>query len=80
MPAGEFGAVADMAAGELAERLRRKWWARQWRELYASWSVVEVPEDAFEAWLIEKWLRQIRSPAFRASVQGQQLIAEWERG
>lgn len=37
-------------------------------------------EDAFEAWLIEKWLLQIRSPAFRASVQGQQLIAEWERG
>jgi hypothetical protein len=37
------------------------------------------PDDAFEAWLIEKWLRQIRSPEFHASVQGQRLIAEWER-
>lgn len=68
-----------MTAGEIVERGRRQWWAKQWRELYASWPRAAAPEDAFEAWLIEKWLGQVRSPEFRASVQGQQLRAEWER-
>ena len=38
------------------------------------------PESAFEQWLIERWLREVRSEAFTASVQGQRLITEWERG
>lgn len=37
-------------------------------------------EDAFEAWLIERWLREIRSEAFRESAQAEYLRAEWERG
>ena len=77
-----------MTVGETVERGRRQWWARQWRELYDAAARgsggdalgPKTPEDAFEQWLIEKWLRQVRSPEFRASVQGQQLMAEWERG
>ncbi len=38
------------------------------------------PTTEFEYWLLGRWLRDIRSEAFRGSVQGQQLIAEWERG
>mgnify|MGYP001576060923 CR=1 FL=1 len=38
------------------------------------------PELDFEDWLVEHWLKDIRSEAFAASVQRQRLIAEWERG
>lgn len=41
---------------------------------------LDVPADPFEAWLIARWLREIRSDEFRDSVQGQRLMAEWERG
>lgn len=37
------------------------------------------PQDAFEQWLIEKWLRQVRSGAFQASAEAEYLRAEWER-
>jgi hypothetical protein len=36
--------------------------------------------DLFEAWLVERWLKEIRSDEFAASAEGQYLIAEWERG
>ncbi len=39
-----------------------------------------APDDAFEAWLMERWLKEIRSPEFTAGAEGQYLIAEWERG
>lgn len=35
--------------------------------------------DLFEEWLVERWLRDIRSEEFRDSVQYQRLRAEWER-
>lgn len=38
------------------------------------------PADAFEAWLIERWLREVRSEAFQASAEFEYLRAEWERG
>ena len=34
----------------------------------------------FEKWLLARWLRDIRSDEFRESVQGQRLMAKWERG
>jgi uncharacterized heparinase superfamily protein len=34
----------------------------------------------FEAWLLARWLRDIRSDEFRGSVQRERLMAEWERG
>jgi hypothetical protein len=40
----------------------------------------KAPNSAFEEWLIERWLREIRSDEFTGSAQGQYLIAEWERG
>jgi hypothetical protein len=33
----------------------------------------------FEAWLLARWLRDIRSDEFRGSVQYERLMAEWER-
>jgi hypothetical protein len=39
-----------------------------------------VPDDAFEQWLVERWLSEIRSEAFRSSAQFERLLAEWERG
>jgi crossover junction endodeoxyribonuclease RusA len=36
--------------------------------------------DMFEAWLVERWLGEIRSDEFHRSVERQRLIAEWERG
>lgn len=57
------------------DQARRRWWSHAWHT-----AMPAAPEDAFEAWLIEKWLRQIRSPEFAESVQGERLIAEWERG
>lgn len=35
--------------------------------------------DLFEAWLIERWRREVRSDSFRQSVQYERLRAEWER-
>ena len=40
----------------------------------------QQPADPFEEWLIERWLRDIRSDEFRDSVQHERLMAEWERG
>lgn len=40
----------------------------------------DVFEDAFEAWLIERWLAHIRSPEYRDSPDYHYLRAEWERG
>lgn len=45
--------------------------------------VVLAPTPAdrgFEAWLIEKWRREIGSEAFRATAEYEYLRAEWERG
>ena len=39
-----------------------------------------APDIAFEQWLIERWLRDIRSEAFRQSADFQYLQGEWERG
>lgn len=39
-----------------------------------------APDSAFEQWLIERWLRDIRSEAFRQSADFQYLQGEWERG
>jgi hypothetical protein len=35
--------------------------------------------DLFEEWLIERWLRHIRSEAFRETAEYHYLRAEWER-
>lgn len=34
----------------------------------------------FEAWIVERWLKEIRSDAFRESAQCERLMGEWERG
>lgn len=39
----------------------------------------QQPADPFEAWLIERWLCEVRSEAFQSSAEGQYLMAEWER-
>ena len=41
--------------------------------------IPQAPENAFEQWLVDRWLRDIRSDDFRDSVQGERLMAEWER-
>lgn len=38
-----------------------------------------APEDQFEAWVIKRWLRQIRSEAFQNSADYEMLRARWER-
>ncbi len=35
--------------------------------------------DLFEEWLIERWLRQIRSDEFKETAEYHYLRAEWER-
>lgn len=35
--------------------------------------------ELFERWLIERWLREIRSDAFHQSADYHYLVAEWER-
>ncbi len=40
----------------------------------------DLASYSFEGWLLARWLRDIRSDEFRGSVQGQRLMAEWERG
>lgn len=47
--------------------------------------VLDHPEDAepdpfdFEAWLIERWLKHVRSEAFQETAEYQFLRGEWER-
>ena len=36
-------------------------------------------EESFEAWIVAKWMREIRSEAFRATAEYEYLRAEWER-
>jgi hypothetical protein len=58
-----------------------------WAVAYRNWRLdfgytlvpPAAPDDPFEAWLIERWLREIRSEAFRSSAQFERLMAEWER-
>jgi hypothetical protein len=38
------------------------------------------PDDPFEAWVIERWLKEIRSEAFRDSADYEYLRVRWERG
>jgi hypothetical protein len=33
----------------------------------------------FEGWLVEKWLREIRSDSFRETAEFEYLRAQWER-
>ncbi len=37
------------------------------------------PEIVFEDWLVEKWLAEIRSDAFRETAEFEYLRAQWER-
>ena len=39
-----------------------------------------VKADLFEEWLIERWLREVRSDSFRETAEYHYLLAEWERG
>ncbi len=36
-------------------------------------------EGSFEYWLIEKWLREVRSETYRETAEYEYLRAEWER-
>ena len=40
---------------------------------------VNDPRGTFEGWLVEKWLREIRSEAFRETAEYEGLRAQWER-
>ena len=37
------------------------------------------PEVSMEDWLVERWLREVRSDAFRKTAEYEYLRAEWER-
>ena len=39
---------------------------------------VEDRRGTFEGWLVEKWLREIRSETFRETAEYEYLRAEWE--
>ncbi len=41
---------------------------------------IEDRRGTFEAWLVEKWLVEIRSEAFRNTAEYEYLRAAWERG
>ena len=73
-------AAANDKAAYPWQYLEAEWLAGQ-DAAAAEWEAENsrVPTD-FEAWLIQCWLRDIRSDEFRGSVQGQRLMAEWERG
>jgi hypothetical protein len=36
-------------------------------------------EASFEAWMVEKWMREIRSDSFRKTAEFEHLRAQWER-
>ncbi len=38
-----------------------------------------APARSFEAWVIEKWLAELRSEGFRDTAHYEYLRAEWER-
>jgi hypothetical protein len=40
----------------------------------------EPVDDPFEAWVIERTLRAVRSEAYRETAEYEYLMAEWERG
>jgi hypothetical protein len=42
-------------------------------------NVSDSPLTEFERWLMERWLRQIRSEGFRKTADWEYLRAEWER-
>ncbi len=42
--------------------------------------LADVFDDAFEAWLVERWLAHVRSAEYRASADYHFLRAEWEQG
>ena len=37
------------------------------------------PQQSFETWLVERWLREAHSEAFRESAEYEYLRAEWEK-
>lgn len=39
-----------------------------------------APADSFEHWVIQRWLKEIRSDEFQNSTQGLYLRGQWERG
>ena len=54
------------------------WFIAERDRLYLEAERDSEPEP-FEAWLTERWLREMRSEAFQASAEFQYLYAEWER-
>mgnify|MGYP001575300555 CR=1 FL=1 len=41
--------------------------------------VPQRPDRSFEAWIVEKWRREVASEAFRATAEYEYLRAQWER-
>ncbi len=39
----------------------------------------QQPERTFEAWIVERWLRELRSEGFRKTAEYEYLRAQWER-
>lgn len=73
-------AVANNTAAYPRQHLEEEWSADQ-AKTAAEWEAENsmAPTD-FELWLIERWLKEIRSEAFRESADYEYLRAQWERG
>ena len=80
---GGRGAMSEVIYGyapEVVETIRESAPPAVRRLLDHGVVMIETPaERGFEAWLIEKWRRDIGSEAFRETAEYEYLRAQWER-